>query len=180
MEMSEALKSVAPRRGRPRKFAGPSRAVTLTLPEEIIDTLTAVDRDLSRAVVRLAQPELRKRPHPPAELVTFGRRGVILVNPSRSLEERTGVMLVPLSDGRALICFDESTTAARLELAIQDALADRRLSGEDARIFEGIGSLLRDARRSPETRLQQRNIIVIESNRPQGRSSARQASGRRR
>src|SRR5437016_6034623 len=91
------------RRGRPRKFSAPSHAVTLTLPDEIIAALSAVDPDLSRAVVRVTQPEIRKRPHPPAELQHFGRRAVIVVNPSRALEESTGVMLVPLSDGRALI-----------------------------------------------------------------------------
>ncbi len=38
------------------------------LPEHVIDTLSGVDPDLSRAVVRLAQPEVGKQPHPPAEL----------------------------------------------------------------------------------------------------------------
>src|SRR5512136_682856 len=117
--MSEAVpQTVAPRRGRPRKFLGKSRAVTLTLPEDVIAALTALDHDLSRAVVRVAQPEMRKRPHPPAELAIFGRRAVIVVNPTRTLEERTGMTLVPLSDGRALISFDESTTVDRLELTI--------------------------------------------------------------
>jgi len=153
-----------PRRGRPRKFIAPSRAVTLTLPEDVLAALAAVDHDLSRAVVRIAQPELAKRTHPPAELATFGRRAVIVVNPSRTLEERTGIMLVPLSDGRALISFDESMTVARLELRIQDALEDRELPEEDARIFTCIGEILKTARRSGDVTLQQRHIIVLESN----------------
>src|SRR6266699_3468050 len=127
---------VGARRGRPRKFTSPSHAVTLTLPDEVIAALEAVDHDLSRAVVRVTQPEIRKRPHPPAELQRFGRRAVIVVNPSRALEESTGVMLVPLSDGRALISFDESVTVARLELTLRDAMEDNRLSKEDAGIFK--------------------------------------------
>src|SRR6188508_1185391 len=95
------IATVRPRRGRPRKFMVPSRAVTLTLPESVIAALEAVDRDLSRAVVRIAQSEMGKAPHAAAELATFGRRAVIVVNPTRTLEQRTGVMLVPLSDGRA-------------------------------------------------------------------------------
>jgi hypothetical protein len=47
-------------------------------------------------------------------LATFGRRAVIVVNPTRTPERRTGVVLVPLTDGRALIAFDESMTVARL------------------------------------------------------------------
>lgn len=155
-----------PRRGRPRKFSAPSRAVTLTLPEHIIAALDAVDHDLSRAVVRVAQPEVAKRPHPPAELATFGRRAVIVVHPSRTLEERTGIILVPLSDGRALISFDEPMTIARLELRIQDELEDHRLPEEDARIFESIADILKNARRAGDVTLSERHIIVLESNRP--------------
>jgi hypothetical protein len=155
-----------PRRGRPRKFTAPSRAVTLTLPEDVLAALDAVDHDLSRAVVRVTQPQLAKRPHPPAEVATFGRRGVIVVNRSRTLEERTGIVLVPLSDGRALISFDESMTIARLELRIQDALEDPNLPVEDARIFRSIEDILKTARRSGDVTLQQRHIIVLESNRP--------------
>ena len=42
---SAAVARLAPRRGRPRKFIAPSRPVTLTLPEHVIDALTAVDPD---------------------------------------------------------------------------------------------------------------------------------------
>ena len=160
------LTFVRARRGRPRKFTTPSRAVTLTLPDEVIAALEAVDPDLSRAVVRVTQPEIRKRPHPPAELQQFGRRAVIVVNPSRALEESTGVMLVPLSDGRALISFDESVTVARLELTLRDAMEDNRLSKEDAGIFKTIAELLKNARRIKGVTLRQRNIIVLESNKP--------------
>jgi hypothetical protein len=161
--MNPIVRTIAPRRGRPRKFARPSRAVTLTLPDEVIEALAAVDADLSRAVVRVTQPEMAKRPHPPAELAAFGRWAVIVVNPTRSLEQRTGVLLVPLSDGRALLSFDEPMSIAQLELRIQDAIEDPRLSRADAEIFQSIGRLLRDARRANDVAVQQRHIIVLES-----------------
>ena len=154
--------SVAPRRGRPRKFAGPSRSVTLTLPEDIIEALSALDLDLSRAVVRMTQPRMATRPHPPAELAPFGRRAVIVVNPTRTLADRTGVLLIPLSDGRALIAFDERLTPAQLELKIQDELDRKRLAAADVRVFESILQLLKDARRSTSIAVHQRNIIVLE------------------
>ena len=160
--MKQSAKRLAPRRGRPRKFIGPSRPVTLTLPLHVIDALSAVDADLSRAVVRIAQPELTRRPHRPAELVTFGRRAVIVVNPSRTLERRTGIGLVPLPDGRALISFDISTTPAALELMLADAIDERRLRPGDRAVFEGIADILKDARRSGDVFLRQPNIIVLE------------------
>jgi hypothetical protein len=155
--------AVRPRRGRPRKFSAPSRAVTLTLPDHVIDALAGVDSDLSRAIVRLTQPELAKQPHKPAELALFGQRAVIVVNPTRTLEQRTGVNLVPLPDGRALLSFDSSLTPAGFELMIDDALEDKRLSGADRDIFTAIAQLLRDARRSKSVTLRQHNIIVLES-----------------
>ena len=160
--MAAGSVSIAPRRGRPRKFAAPSRAVTLTLPENVITALDAVDHDLSRAVVRISQREIAKAPRPAADLITFGRRAVIVVNPTRTLERRTGVLLIPLSDGRALISFDESMTAARLELKIEDELEDPALPAGDALIFASIRELLKDARRSKAVSLRQRNIILLE------------------
>ena len=178
--MSSSLRAVGPRRGRPRKFASPSHSVTLTLPDEVIDALGAIDHDLSRAVVRLAQPQLAKRRHPPAELASFGRRAVIVVNPSRTLEERTGIMLIPLSDGRALISFDEPMSIAALELRIQDAVDDPRLSNEDAEIFQGIGRLLRDARRAADVAVEPRHIIVLESRKPKKKLQSTASPGRNR
>lgn len=160
--MNSIARAVTPKRGRPRKFARPSHAVTLTLPEEVIAALSKIDRDLSRAVVRLAQPELAKKPRPPAELSAFGRRAVIVVNPTRTLEQLTGVSLVPLSDGRALISFDEPLSVAQSELRIQDAIEDPQLSRTDAQVFETIGRLLRDARHAPDVAVHQRHIIVLE------------------
>lgn len=79
-------KSPATHRGRPRKFLRPSRAVTLTLPEDIIEALRSVDGDLSRAVVRVVQPLVTAAPCPMAEVVTYGGHAVIVVLGIRSSE----------------------------------------------------------------------------------------------
>jgi hypothetical protein len=127
--------------------------------------LTSLDPDLGRAIVRLAQPLLNARPHAPAELATFGRHSVIVVHPCRTLERRTGVELLRLPDGRALISFDQTRTAAALELLIKDALEDRDLPAADREIFEATAGILKDARRSDRVALLQRNVIVLETRR---------------
>jgi hypothetical protein len=177
--MPAPTETLGPRRGRPRKFMAPSRAVTLTLPDHVIEALSALDADLSRAIVRLTQPELAKRPHAPAELIRFGQRAVIVVNPTRTLELRTGVTLVPLPDGRALISFDEPLTPAALELTIEDALDDRTLSRADRTVFQAIADILRSARRSTDVTLQRRSIIVLESRRPGRSAKSKHARPRR-
>jgi hypothetical protein len=108
---------------------------------------------------------LAARPHPPAELVTFGRYSVIVVTPSRTLEQRTGVELLHLPDGRALISFDRSKTIPGLELAIADTLEDRTLPKTDRAIFEAIADILRESRRSSRVALLQRHVIVLETRR---------------
>jgi hypothetical protein len=87
------------------------------------------------------------------------------VNPTRTLEQQTGVHLIPLPDGRALISFDAPLTIADLELLIEDAIEDHRLSPSDQLVFKAIADLLRGARRSKDVELHQRNIIVLESRR---------------
>jgi hypothetical protein len=158
-----SVDGVRPRRGRPRKFTTPSRAVTLTLPEDVIAALGSIDRDLSRAVAQLTQPILGTRPHAPAELAVFGKRAVILVQPSRRLERQIGVDLVPLPDGRALIAFDQPMTIAQLELMLQDVIERHDLPPADQQTFEAILEILRSARRSQTVRLRQRNIILLEA-----------------
>lgn len=150
------------RRGRPRKFAGPSRAVTLTLPESVIATLTSIDRDLSRAIVNLTTRRSPTNGHGPAELSVFGRRAVITVQPSPSFATRTGVEFVPLPDGRALISMDQPRSVADLELMLDDALDDPQTAAKDRQLFESVRDILREARRSSDVTLLRRSIIVLE------------------
>jgi hypothetical protein len=137
--------------------------VTVTLPDHVLDALASIDVDLGRAIVRLTQPVLADRPHPPAELATFGRHSVIVVNPSRTLERRTGVELLHLPDGRALISFDQTRTIAALELLIKDSLEDPDLPRQDRDVFIAIDDILKTARRSDRVSMLQRNVIVLET-----------------
>jgi hypothetical protein len=158
------MASTPPRaRGRPRKFAGPSRAVTLTLPEETLAQLSTVHDDVSHAIVRLAGSQRPAKTHrAPAELATYGRRAVIIIRPTPSLERRVGIDLVPLPDGRALISFDQPTTIPELELTLSDALEDASLTAAERQVFESIRAILNEARRSSRVTLLRRSIIVLE------------------
>ena len=142
----------------------------MTLPEHVLEALATLDPDLGRAIVRLAQPLVGDQPHPPAELATFGRHSVIVVKPSRTFERRTGIELLHLPDGRALISFERSMTIPGLELAIADALDDRGLAAEDREVFGAVAGILSSARRSNTVTLLQRHVIVLETRRSQAPS----------
>jgi hypothetical protein len=139
----------------------PSRAVTLTLPEDIVHALRSIDEDLSRAVVRIAQPLVAAAPSPSAEVVDFGERAVIVVPWNRELRDRTGLELIPLPDGRALIAFGDRLSASELELRLGDALADPALTGDDRTMFEELAAILARVRRSDSESMLLRNIIVL-------------------
>lgn len=173
-----AIAIAGARRGRPRKFNRPSRAVTLTLPDDVIATLSGIDSDLSRAVVRAVQPLVPEAPRSPAELTMYGTRAVISVPHNRALKHRTGVELVPLSDGRALISFDDRLSIPQFELSLRDAIADPALEGDDRSTFEAIAQILQDARRSDEIDLRQRSIMVLHRTNSGGENAAaRRRSG---
>jgi hypothetical protein len=149
----------------------------LTLPEDIIEALRSIDDDLSRAVTRVVQPLVSAAPSPIAEVVSYGRRAVIVVPWSRELRDRTGLELVPLPDGRALIALGDHLTASELELKLGDAIADPALTGEERGVFEALAEILTNARRGDESVLL-RNIIVLQLASGNSPSRTRQASSR--
>ena len=51
-------------RGRPSKYGRPARAVTVTLPEDVLARLTAVHADVGSAIVSLVEKSAPVRTEP--------------------------------------------------------------------------------------------------------------------
>jgi hypothetical protein len=151
-----------PRRGRPRKFARPSRAITLTLPEDVIAALQAIDGDISRAVVRATGAVVPEAPRTLAEITARGEQRVIIVPHNPLLKERIGVELVPMADGGALISLGAHVTLPEIELRIVDALADPALPASDRQMLESLAEILRQARQADGIVLREQRILVVE------------------
>ena len=161
----------ASRRGRPRKFGRPSRAVTMTLPDDVISALQSIDPDLSRAIVRAVEGLTPEQPCAPAELARYGGgdQAVIIVSHCRALKAWTGVELVPLTDGRALLSFDDHLSVPEFELRLLDAIADPALEEHDRAVFRAVAEILRNTRRvAGGIELRQRRIIVLHAPRLSG------------
>jgi hypothetical protein len=163
--MSKIMKLVRAGRGRPQKFGRPSRAVTLTLPEDVIGALTSVDDDLSRAVVRLMQPIVADVvPRPPAELTKYGDSAVIVIKPVDALRRIPGVSLVPLPDGRALISLEGDMAPPDFELKVRDVLDENgHMDGRERAVLMSIIEILKSARRTRGIHVRQRGIIVLQA-----------------
>jgi hypothetical protein len=151
-------------RGRPRKFDRPARAVTLTLPEDVLAALTEIDEDVSRAIVRVMSPLAATAARlPAAELSKYGNSAVIVIRPDRVFERIEGVTLVPLPDGRALVSLDDSMTVPEFELKLRDVLDDQELKPHERASLASIVEILRMARQTRGISIEERNIIVLQT-----------------
>lgn len=152
--------------GRPQKFGRPSRVVTVTLPEDVLTRLDAVDTDLGRAIVALVERKgARMRTIEPAEIAKYGTHSVIIVTPVKALKRIAGVQLIPVGNGRALISLEQPHSIAQFELGLGDALEGSGVKGQDRRTLAAIADILRRARRSRRVILDERTIIVLEAKR---------------
>jgi hypothetical protein len=154
---------VVRRRGRPPKFGRASRAVTITLPEDVLARLAELDADIGRAIVAAVEGTAAPRPRerPPAELAMYGNHAVILVSPIKALRQLSGVELVPIGPNRALIALEAGQPIAGLELGLREAL--ERTTGEaERRALAAVARILRDARMSSQLTVAERTIIVLE------------------
>ena len=158
------------RRGRPRKFSRPARTVTLTLPDDVIERLSARRRRSRprRGEARLGAAAARRSSA--VEVVAFGSRAVILVPPARRLAALPGVELVPIADGRALIALEEPLTEEAFELQVRDALDDPSLKGEDRELFMSLARVLREARRATTVTLRRILVLRARSTAPRARA----------
>jgi hypothetical protein len=143
--------------------------VTVTLPDDVLARLRAVDADLGRAIVTLVERQrvkLSRNGHGrPAEIAAYGNRAVIIVNPVKALKQLPGVQLVPAGNGRALISLEHPNSISRLELDMRDAAGASGISEGDRQTLEAIADILREARRSRTMSLKERSIIVLEAKR---------------
>lgn len=157
--------------GRPRKFGRPSRAVTVTLPDDVLGRLHAVDTDLGRAIVRIVETRAARRPAVvrAAEVSSYGNHAVIVVTPVKALRRLSGVELVPIGNGRALISLDMGQSVSQLELDIRDALAATDVSPPERAVLQDIADILRETRDKHGPVLRERVIIVLEARRRRAR-----------
>jgi hypothetical protein len=169
------MKRVKLGRGRPMKYGRASRAVTLTLPEDIIVRLGAIDADLGRAIVALTERHGKPRTRMPrhAEIAAYGNHAVIVVNPAKELKRLPGVQLVPVGNGRALIALEPPYSAPRLELDLRDLLERGGITGLERETLDAIADILRRSRQSRRISLEERMIIVLEAKRHRRRAGSR-------
>jgi hypothetical protein len=166
--MDRQSPAASKRRGRPSKFGRPSRVVALTLPEDAIDRLRRVHRDLGWAIVRLLDQEpqapstRRQDVQPDVELVTVAERRSLIVVNREVIRNLPGVNIIPLSGSRAFLALDIDRGMSDLELAVTDRLVDPAVSRRERQALVHLRVQLATWRRDHELQFHTRAIIVVE------------------
>lgn len=165
------MDTIKHRRGRPRKYTRPSRAVTVTLPEDVIAQLQSLDGDLGGGIVSLLEGKHGSdlKPTPVAQISRYGTHSVIIVPYLAALKRLPGVELVPIGGGRALISLEKPHSIPELELAVRDAAEQLKSPSSDRDALVAVADILRKARVSRGVSLEERTIIVLEPKRQRRR-----------
>ena len=150
--------------GRPRKFEGPTHNFFLTLPLETVALLKAVDDDLGRAVVKLAEltnvestlPEDSLPSVPSLEAFHFlplddGK--VIVLGSNDWLPPLTGLVWIPLGAGMRLMALQQGADLPQIELEIQDHLQAVSEDSPAHPILSTFADLLQTTRKSKNQKL---------------------------
>jgi hypothetical protein len=156
-------------RGRPPKFGRPSQVVALTLPEDVVERLRRVDRDLGWAIVKLlddahgAAPRAdAEEPQPDVELVSVADRRALIVVNRAVIRNLPDVNMIPLGGNRAFLALESGRGMSDLELAVIDSLAGSSVSREERRALRRFRAQLAAWRRDHQFRFHTRAIIVAE------------------
>ena len=81
-----------------------------------------------------------------------------------ALARISGVTLVPLPDGRALISLEDSMSVSDFELRLRDAIEEATApEARERAMLSSIAEILRTARNARDITVHQRNIIVLQA-----------------
>jgi hypothetical protein len=151
------------RGGRPRKFAEPSRPVTVTLPDRTLELLQAVDEDRAKAITKVADGAVYGDGSGRAVLRLVEIQpgiGVIIVGPSKRLRDIPWLRLAEIAPARYLLAIPTGTPPERLELALIDLLDNLDESEDYERtLLNGLRKHIGNLRR--EDRMFQSEIILV-------------------
>ena len=138
--------------GRPPKFSGSRRAVTVTLPEDTLNRLASVDADRARAIVKVTDAAMAAASKEPIEVVGVGQGlGIIVVGPSQLLKRIEGLRLVEVAPMRFLLTIPLGTSIDSIEVAVIDAVESATGCEEAERtLLMRLRELIRNLRRRGE------------------------------
>jgi hypothetical protein len=156
----------APRRGRPPKYGRPARVVAMTLPEDVIAALRAIEPDLGRAIVALidgARGAAGDQPIPKVvDVARTGRREALILIDPLVIPALPRCSFIRIAPNRAFIALDPGAGLADLELCVSDRLDDSDLTREQRKALRLLRATLKRWRCDPGVTVSGRSIVILE------------------
>ena len=155
------------RGGRPAKFDEPSRPVTITLPDRILDRLMEIDGDRAKAVVKAVETALAGGPRGPkaepvGELRVAKDESLLVVARSRLLASIPWLTMVEIAPGRHLLSLRDGVPIEKLEVTLGDLLDSSPDASEAERnVLRTLLTRIRTPRRNQAVRKEE--ILVVRS-----------------
>ena len=155
------------RGGRPAKFDEPSRPVTITLPDRILDRLAEIGDDRAKAIVKAVEAALAGGPGGPAaapvgELRVAKDESLLVVARSRLLASVPWLTMVEIAPGRNLISLRDGVPIEKLEVTLGDLLDTHPDASEAERnVLRTLLARIRAPRRNQAVR--KAEILVVRS-----------------
>jgi hypothetical protein len=159
--------------GRPPKFDGPRRPVTVTLPEQTLDRLARIDSDRARAIVALVDAAAGDdRESSPVEIVEVAPGvGILVVASSPALERIPCIRLAAIAPGRHLVALVHGTSIEAVEIALLDALREEH-AVPDRPTLEALLASLSGIRRQQAVSKAEILFVAMSEPRSRGRAGA--------
>lgn len=144
--------------GRPAKFDEPSRPVTITLPDRILDRLAEIGDDRAKAIVKAVEAVLAGGPcglaaEPVGELAVAKDESLLVVARSRLLAAVPWITLIEIAPGRHLLSLRDGATIEKLEVTLGDLLdSNPDASQAERNVLRTLLSRIRAPRRNQAVR----------------------------
>lgn len=155
------------RGGRPAKFDEPSRPVTLTLPDRILERIKEIDGDRAKGIVKAVETVLAggacgPAAEPVGELRVAKDESLLVVARSRLLASVPWLRMVEIAPGRHLLSLRGGVPIEKLEVTLEDLLDSNPGAGEAERnVLRTLLSRIRAPRRNQAVRKEE--ILVVRS-----------------
>lgn len=151
------------RGGRPAKFNEPSRPVTMTLPDRILNRLAEIDEDRAKAVVKAVEAAIGGKGGsiPPVdELPVAEDEALLVVARNRPLAAIPWLTTIEIAPGRYLISLRDGVPIEKLEVALEDLLDDSAaIDKSEWNVLRTLLARIRTPRRNRAVRTEQ--ILVV-------------------
>lgn len=155
------------RGGRPAKFDEPSRPVTITLPDRILNRLTEIDGDRAKGIVKAVEAVLAggacgPTADPVGELRVDKDESLLVVARSPLLASVPWLTMIEIAPGRHLLSLRDGVPIEKLEVTLGDLLDSHPEASEaEKNVLRTLLTRIRTPRRNQAVRKEE--ILVVRS-----------------